>query len=156
MGAIETSEDQPLYTAVYRQRVDEKRRLQIPAKWRGDGPSSQLALALWPSGFDPHGCLMVFPVHLLKTLAQSLRVGKPFNDEETNAVRRFIGERADTAVIDKAGRVVVPDAMAKAAGIGKEAVMVGMLDRFQIWEPKKYEASRAGIEMVAANAWQKF
>jgi len=111
-------------------------------------------LAKWPNGFEKDACLMAFPTQVLGRLLSNL-ADKPFNDPEANAIRRFIGSRSDTATVDKSGRIVIPEAVAKAVGISKDVVLVGLLDRFQIWQPEKYDASSAGIEAVAANAWQK-
>jgi hypothetical protein len=38
--------------------------------------------------------------------------------------------------LDKAGRICLPEGMARAAGIKDEAVLVGLLDRFEIWNPE--------------------
>ena len=34
----------------------------------------------------------------------------------------------------------MPEEMAKAAGIKKAAVLVGLLDRFEMWNPERYAA----------------
>ena len=41
--------------------------------------------------------------------------------------------------LDSVGRITIPDEMAEAADITKDAVLVGMLDRFEIWNPERYE-----------------
>jgi MraZ protein len=49
--------------------------------------------------------------------------------------------------LDKSGRLCLPEAMAKAVGLDKEAVLVGMFDRFEIWNPERYSiASKADAE----------
>ena len=145
----------PKYTSVYRHGVDEKRRLQIPSKWRTPAQDPELTMVLWPSGFDKDACLTVFPSKVVQQMIDKL-AEKPFNDPDANALRRFIGERADTAMLDKAGRICLPEQMAKAIGVGNEAVLVGLMDRFQIWNPKRYLESKAAVEGIAAAAWQKF
>jgi len=40
--------------------------------------------------------------------------------------------------LDKGGRICLPEAMAKAAVIDKEAMLVGLVDRFEIWNPERY------------------
>ena len=147
---------EPTYTSVYRHGVDEKRRLQIPSKWRGPADQDQeFTMVLWPNGFEKDVCLTVFPTKVLQQMKSKL-AEKPFNDPEANALRRFIGERADTATLDKAGRMCLPEQMAKAIGVEKEAVLVGMLDRFQIWNPKRHEESKQAVEALAAAGWLKF
>ena len=146
---------EPIYTSVYRHGVDEKRRLQIPSKWRGSAQNVELTLALWPNGFQKDVCLTVFPSKVFRQMIEKL-AEKPFNDPEANAIRRFVGELSDTATIDKAGRICLPEQMARLVGVDKEAVLVGLMDRFQIWNPKRFEESKPGVESLAAAAWQKF
>jgi DNA-binding transcriptional regulator/RsmH inhibitor MraZ len=49
------------YNSTYRFGVDEKRRVQIPAKWR-PARSEVLTLLLWPKGTMPEACLLVLPL----------------------------------------------------------------------------------------------
>jgi MraZ protein len=44
---------------------------------------------------------------------------------------------------DENGRVRLPDDLIKHAGLKDRVVFVGMGDRFQIWEPARFEAMRA-------------
>ena len=141
---------QPIYTAVYRHGVDEKRRLQIPSKWRGQ--TRDLVLAQWPGAWEKDSCLMVVPQRVLQLMIDKL-AERPFSDPDADALRRFIGERSDTVSLDKAGRFVLPDAMAKATGITDKVVLVGLLDRFQIWNPDRYQASQGATDALAARVW---
>ena len=86
------------YNSIYRHGVDEKRRVQIPAKWRPARPEV-LTLVLWPKG----------------TLAE---------------------------------------AMAKSAVIEKEAMLVGLVDRFEIWNPERYLAASAVDDALLPEAFK--
>ena len=44
--------------------------------------------------------------------------------------------------------------MARAAGIKDEAVLVGLLDRFEIWNPARYETSEGGRCGAGAEAFK--
>ncbi len=55
---------------------------------------------------------------------------------------------------DKAGRICLPDEMARAAGIKDEAVLVGLLDRFEIWNPSRYETVKAADAVLASEAFK--
>ena len=44
--------------------------------------------------------------------------------------------------------------MARAAGIKDEAVLVGLLDRFEIWNPARYEKVKAADAVLATKAFQ--
>ena len=43
--------------------------------------------------------------------------------------------------------------MARAAAIEREAVLVGMFDRFQIWNPARYAATAAVDETLSSEAY---
>jgi DNA-binding transcriptional regulator/RsmH inhibitor MraZ len=44
--------------------------------------------------------------------------------------------------------------MARAAGITEEAVLVGLLDRFEIWNPERYERVKASDAIMAQEAFK--
>jgi len=56
--------------------------------------------------------------------------------------------------LDKAGRVCLPEAMAAAAGIKDEAILVGLLDRFEIWNPARHEKIKASDAVMAHEAFK--
>ncbi|MBC8094687.1 MAG: division/cell wall cluster transcriptional repressor MraZ, partial [Akkermansiaceae bacterium] len=55
---------------------------------------------------------------------------------------------------DKSGRMCIPDEMAKGAAIKDDAVLVGLLDRFEIWNPSRYEQKRAADAVMATEAFK--
>jgi MraZ protein len=142
------------YNSLYRHGVDEKRRLQIPAKWRPTDEGVAFTLLLWPSGNTPDSCLLVLPPDEWVSLVQKLKA-LPFADPEAEALRRLLGRKSDRVTLDKGGRICLPEAMAKTAGIEAEAVLLGMVDRFQIWNPERYEKSNAVDEQLSTDAFRR-
>src|ERR1041384_3540831 len=124
------------YNSLYRHGVDEKRRLQIPAKWRPADANVELTLILWPKAEIQDACLLVLPPAEWVSLVQKLKA-LPFADPKAEVLRRIIGKKSDRVTLDKGGRICLPEAMAKAAAIDKEAVMLGLVDRFEIWNPER-------------------
>ena len=53
--------DGPTYVSRYDNVVDEKRRVQIPSKWREGQGEIEFMLVLWPNGAEKDACLMVLP-----------------------------------------------------------------------------------------------
>jgi transcriptional regulator MraZ len=127
------------YNSLYRHGVDEKRRVQIPAKWRPAEPEI-LTLVLWPKGIIPEACLLVLPPKEWEALVQKLKA-MPFADPKAEALRRLLGKKSDRVTLDKGGRICLPEAIAKAAAIDEEVMLVGLLDRFEIWNPERYETA---------------
>ena len=106
-------------------------------------------LVLWPNGAEKDACLMVLPPPAARRLKDKVNA-LPFGDPQAEALRRFLGRKSDTVRSDKAGRITLPEAMAKAAGIEKEVALIGMFDRFQIWTPAKYEGDVIAAEDALA------
>ena len=77
------------------------------------------------------------------------------NDDPNKVLlKRFIGSESVQVALDKAGRICLPEEMAAKAGIAEEAVLVGLLDRFEIWQPGRYEAVAESDRMMASEAFR--
>ena len=113
------------YNSLYRHGVDEKRRVQIPAKWRPAKANIELTLILWPK--NPAGaCLRVLPPEEMAQLMRDIDA-MPNDDPNKVVLKRFIGSESVQVTLDKAGRICLPEGMAKDAGISDGAVLVGLL-----------------------------
>jgi MraZ protein len=139
------------YNSTYCHGVDDKRRVQIPAKWR---PSTEVefTLILWPRGTVTEACLLVLPPEEWIALVNKLKA-MPFANPKVESLRRLIGTKSDRVALDKAGRICLPEAMAKAVGIESQAMLVGLVDRFQIWNPERYQAAKAEDEISSSDAF---
>ncbi len=139
------------FNSLYRHGVDDKRRVQIPAKWPPSHPDARLSLFLWPEGGIKEDCLLVLPQAGVDELVKKLN-SLPSDDPNKPILRRFLGENSDSVTLDKAGRMCLPEAMVNAVAITSEVILNGMFDRFQIWNPERYEISRPRVEAMAPEA----
>jgi MraZ protein len=78
----------------------------------------------------------------------------PNSDPNKVVLKRFIGSESVQAPVDKVGRICLPENMAKAAGITDQAVLVGLLDRFEIWSPEGYERVKTADTVMAPEAFK--
>ena len=78
----------------------------------------------------------------------------PNSDPNKVVLKRFIGSESEQVALDKSGRICLPEGMARAAGITEEAVLVGLLDRFEIWNPERYERVKASDAIMAQEAFK--
>ena len=139
------------YNSVFRHGVDAKRRVQVPAKWRPASPDVEFTLVVWPK--SAHGpCLRALPPEQMAKLMEDIN-GMSNDDPNKVVLKRFIGSESMQVALDKAGRICLPEAMASLAGITKEAVMVGLLDRFEIWSPDRYAEVRSDDQGMAGTAF---
>jgi MraZ protein len=140
------------YNSLYKHGVDEKRRLQIPAKWRPAKENFEFTLIVWPKSKEGPCLRALPPEQMAKTLREIDAM--PNSDPSKVVLKRFIGSESVQVALDKAGRVCLPDAMAAAAGITGDAMLVGLLDRFEIWNPERYEKIRASDAVMAQEAFK--
>jgi MraZ protein len=140
------------FNSCYRHGVDEKRRVQIPAKWRPAGDGAELTLIVWPK-HQAGTCLRVLPPEQMAKMKADLDA-MPNSDANKVILKRFIGSESVQVALDKAGRICLPEEMARAAAIRDEAVLVGLLDRFEIWSPGRYENVKAADAVLASEAFK--
>ena len=140
------------YNSRFRHGVDEKRRVQIPAKWRPPQAGVELTLVLWPRE-SAGPCIRVLPPAQMSRLMQSIDE-MPNSDPRKVVLKRIIGSGSAQASVDKTGRICLPDDMAREAGLKDEAMLVGLLDRFEIWNPDRYEKVQAADAALASEAFK--
>lgn len=140
------------YNSVFRHGVDDKRRLQIPARWRPDDPGVELTLVLWPKSKEGP-CVRVLPPKQMAALMADIDA-MPNSDPNKGVLKRFIGSESVQVPLDKAGRICLPEDIARNAGIMDQAVLVGLLDRFEIWSPERYEKVKALDAVLAQEAFK--
>jgi MraZ protein len=140
------------YNSCYRHGVDEKRRVQIPAKWRPEAPGTELTVILWPK-HQAGACLRVLPPDQMAKMKADIDA-MPNSDPNKVVLKRFIGSESTQVTLDKSGRICLPDEMAQVAAIKDEAVLVGLLDRFEIWNPKRYDDVKAADAVLAPKAFE--
>ena len=138
------------YTSCFQHGVDEKRRVQIPAKWRPEADGAELTVIFWPQ-HQAGACLRVLPQEELVKLKATIEA-MPNSDPSKVPLKRFIGSGSAQVTLDKAGRICLPEEMAQKAAIKSEAVLVGLLDRFEIWNPDRYEQVKAADAIMATKA----
>ena len=140
------------YNSRFLHGVDEKRRVQIPAKWRPDKSGTELTVIVWPK-HEAGVCLRVLPLSEMAKMKKDIDAMSN-GDRNKGVLKRFIGSESVQVTLDKAGRICLPDGMARAAGIKDEAVLVGLLDRFEIWNPARYENVKTADAVLASEAFK--
>ncbi len=126
----------------YQNSIDAKNRVIIPAKLRDDLGSK----CVLTKGLDD--CLIIYPMSTwdeqLKKLAEL-----PRSDEYARAFIRYILANATDCEIDRQGRLLIPASYREGAGIDKDVVTIGMLDRVELWAREVYESSENGGRLSA-------
>ena len=55
------------------------------------------------------------------------------------ALTRLLASRAADCEIDVQGRILLPPSLRQAAALGRDAVVVGVLNRFEVWSPESWD-----------------
>lgn len=134
-----TSLPKTLYVGSFRHNLDAKNRLTIPSKWRFQGDQEDVYLAF------PHtqGCIMVLPPAAVERLYEKVNEINLGNEEGQDLLNRIFSE-AHQMGCDKQGRMSLPENLLAKAGIEKEALLVGTMTKFGIWNPDRWENRHQG------------
>lgn len=141
-----------IFNSEFRHGCDEKRRIQIPSAWRTEEVNAQFTLIVWPQRKEGT-CLRGLPPQKMRELMVELDA-IPNSNPNKPILKRLIGSKSVQVDLDKAGRICVPETLAAAAGLkaGEEVVLVGLLDRFEIWAADRYALISAADHVLAEDA----
>ena len=129
-----------MFMGEYSHSIDEKGRLIIPSKFRFElGETFVLT-----RGLD--GCLCVYPQAEWNILESKLRA-LPLTNKNARTITRFLVSGAATCELDKQGRILVPAALREYAGLEKEVVVTGNLERIEIWDKAKWDENSSYDDM---------
>lgn len=124
--------------------LDAKGRVFIPAKWRdtiGD------TLIVTPGLLETQSarCLFGMSVDGWEAFSHKL-LALPVTDAIGQAVRRRLYSMASVCEIDKQGRILIPAPLREQSGLSKDATLIGVGDRVEIWNPAELSAYSAMSE----------
>jgi MraZ protein len=133
-----------MFIGEYRHSLDDKARLAIPAKFRGDLESG----AIVTRGLD--GCLYVYTAAEWQKLAEKL-AAMPMSQSNSRAFARLMLAGAMDVAVDKQGRIVLPDYLRAYAGLKKDVVVAGLYNHLELWDAKAWSAYKAKTEKGSAD-----
>ena len=120
------------FTGEYHNSLDQKNRLNIPAKFRKVlNPVNERTFVL-TRGFDQ--CLVLYPLEDWGQVESQLRKLSSIRGKHRSFVRSVT--RYATAVkYDGQGRIQIPDTLLGYSSIHKEAAIIGMINKIELWDP---------------------
>ena len=118
----------------YNHTLDAKGRLIVPAKFR-EILGEEFVVT---KGMD--GCLFVFANSEWEVFAEKLH-DLPMINKEARQFTRFFLAGADSVQTDKMGRILIPSNLRDYAGITRDAVLVGVGSRVEIWSKERWEGT---------------
>ncbi|MWV11627.1 division/cell wall cluster transcriptional repressor MraZ [Pseudomonas sp. L-22-4S-12] len=118
--------------------LDAKGRLAMPSRYRDELVSrcaGQLIVTI--DAVDP--CLCVYPLPEWELIEAKLRELPSLREETRRLQRLLIGNAVDIE-LDGSGRFLVPPRLRAHAGLDKHAMLVGQLNKFQLWNEDAWNA----------------
>jgi MraZ protein len=127
-----------LFSGNYKNSLDEKNRIIVPARFR-EILSAEGVDKLYVVKGDTH--LYAFPYPIFLELYENLKSWDFTKEANQNYVRLLFSEAFDVSP-DKQGRIGLRKEMCEEVGITGEAVLIGVLDRIEIWAPDRWNDFR--------------
>lgn len=121
------------YLGSHLNQVDEKGRVTLPAAFRkGSEGTSFVLIQVHPDA------LTLYPNEAWEEVEKRMR------DHLRRAPQRrleflSLTARAQEVTPDKQGRILIPERLRSAVGLGGEALLIGALDKIEIWSPSRFE-----------------
>ena len=113
--------------------VDDKGRLLVQKKKRDAlGASFTIAQA-------EVGCLVAYPITTWHEIYNDVKKVPSINVGRQQYVRLTIGNSESDLNFDSQGRVVIPQKLRDLAKIKDKVVLIGAMDRMEIWAKAEYE-----------------
>ena len=129
-----------MFLGTHTPKLDEKGRLILPAKYR-----DELAEGLVITRFQER-CLAIWPVATFAELVQGVRGAS--SSQQVRDYQRMLASGASDETPDKQGRVTIPQHLRAYAGLDRDCVVVGAINRVEIWDAAAWQDLQATGEQA--------
>ena len=134
-------------------RMDRQGRVAIPSAFRRKIEDSGDSFVL--TFFDD--AIAGYPRGTWQSLEKQV-LALPAFSKKARALSRVLASRAHETRLDAQGRLLVPPALRRLAGLERDVVVIGAMDRFEIWPRARWTsfASEAEALLDAASTELSF
>jgi len=128
--------------------IDQKRRIAIPSKFR----KILSKKAVVTRGLD--NCLIIYPPEQWNEMTKKLE-SLPTGQADARGFTRIMFSGATDVEIDKLGRILLPDHLRKYAFLKKNVVVIGLSNKIEIWDEKRWAEYKEKMEKTVNDMAQK-
>ncbi len=121
-----------MFLGTHTPKLDDKGRLTLPARYRDELRGGLMIT----KGQDR--CLFVFPRDVFEQLAAKVSEA-PFTNEGVRAYQRYLFAGTDEQHPDSQGRIPVAAELRRYAGLTKDCVVIGAMNRLEIWDAQAWQ-----------------
>jgi MraZ protein len=125
-----------MFRGRYEHIVTEKGRMSVPAKFREVVREKYGEETLIITTFDQ--CLAAYPIREWNEIERKVSELPQFRQEVISFLRYLMGSAIDCP-IDGQGRILIPQSLRNHARVNRDVVVIGMLNRFEIWAKELWE-----------------
>lgn len=133
--------ESPNFVGVYFYAMDAKNRLAIPSKIRfAIQRPKELVISC---GLE--GCLNLYQGEAWRKIGEKLETMPLKNKSEQRAFKRMLFASAGEVEFDDEGRILIPQHLASYADLKREAAILGVGEKIEIWAKQRwthYEAKQ--------------
>ncbi len=133
-----------MFLGEFEHTIDGKGRLTVPAKFRDELASGVVVTR----GLD--GCLWAYSRSEWEQLAEKISQLPTTNPNARNFAR-FMFSSAFDSIPDRQGRVLIPQNLRDYASIGSDTVIIGVMNRVEIWSPERWKSVITQVESDPEN-----
>ena len=127
--------------------LDAKGRLAMPSRYRDElieRCEGQMVITI--DLVDP--CLCIYPLPDWEKVEEQLSQMPSLRAQTRQLNRLLIGSAVDLE-LDNSGRLLIPARLREQAGLTKQVMLVGQLNKFQLWDERQwYELLNADLEAI--------
>jgi MraZ protein len=123
------------FSGLFSAKLDEKSRFVLPQNLRYQlVENGELNFTI---GLSMGGCLAIYKQSEMQSLVEKFEQKK--NIAKFQKFFTLFFSTLVSTTCDKIGRVSLPDTLLKCIGIDKELMIVGAMDKIEIWPKEKFE-----------------
>lgn len=131
-----------MFIGSYEHTFDAKGRVSVPAKYRTGEEGETFYVARGTT----EKCLFVYPKSEWDKMCDKLNSLPIVTNKKNSEFVRMFTMNSQDCEVDKLGRINVPLELRNYAGIVKEVKIVGVRDRFEIWNKEYWDEKYGNIE----------
>ncbi len=132
-----------MFLGTHTPKIDEKGRFFLPAKFR-----DELADGLVITRAQDR-CLAIYPQSVFIEMTKSISAA-PTSVKQVRDFQRMLAAGASDETPDKQGRVTIPPQLRTYAGLAKDCVVVGAINRVEVWDVAAWQEYSAEQESAFA------
>jgi transcriptional regulator MraZ len=120
----------------YQHSIDHKGRISVPARFRKALSPRASSTFIVMRGLET--CVALYPSDEFQRMEERMR-SRSFHDETNRRFLRLMSLDLTEGAMDAQGRVPIPPRLLAHAGLTKDAMVNGVVDHIEIWDPVRFE-----------------